>query len=362
MSAVLRNIFSPSTTYELPIARSYVRHWGMAEGVRELIQNALDSESPFEYEFRGDTLTIRSRFARLAASTLLLGATSKADNPETIGSFGEGYKIALLVLLRGGYGVRVLNGDRIWTPVFKHSRQFSAEVLCIEDTPAPAMNEGLAFEVSGLSPAEIDQVRQSCLFMQDHVGALITVSKGAILLEQPGRLYVGGLFVCNTKLTYGYNIKPEFLRLERDRQTVSTFDLQYLTTGMWFETERFDEIATMIGDEVPDVAYAEYTAPAMVKEACYRAFREKHPGAVIAKNQDELDKLIKAGMEHVVVHYAYASIVSSAPSYLSEVFIPVRQPADVLRKWLTDNRKDMRTGAIVAFKELIGQAEDWKLK
>lgn len=368
MSAVLNNVLRNAKTYELPIARSYVRHWGLVEAVRELIQNALDSESPFEYEYSGGSddgggvLTIRSRFAHLLLSTLLLGATSKADNKEMIGSFGEGYKIALLVLTRLNFKARVLNGDRVWTPMFKHSRQFDAEVLCIEDAAAPSKVDGIAFEVGGLSPGDVAEIRDSCLQMQTDIGEVVSTSYGDILLEKPGRLYVAGLAVCETKLSFGYNIKPEFLRLERDRQTVSSFDLQLLTKNMWFESQRYDQIAAMIGEEIPDVEYAEYGAPEMVKEACYKAFREEHPGAVVAKDQAELNALVREGMTKVVVSPAYAPFVKESKSYKAEVVVPATLPVDVMRKWLSDNRKDMRTGAIVAFKELIEQADGWRLK
>lgn len=357
------NILAPSKkVYELPIAKTYVRHWGMVEAVRELIQNALDSESPFEYEFDGDTLRITSRFATLTTSTLLLGKTSKADSPDTIGSFGEGYKIALLVLTRCGYPVTVHNGDRTWTPVFKHSRQFDAEVLCIEDQAASSKREGLTFEVRGLTPSDEAAIRDCCLYMQDNIGAFHGTSYGRILRDRPGRLYVGGLAVCETKLQFGYDIKPEHLSLERDRQTVSSFDLQFVTKEMWFQTERWDEIADMIGREVPDLEYAEYGTPELVKEACYRAFRAKHPGAVVAKNQDELNSLIKRGMTEVVVSRGWAPIVQSARSYTREVIIPVTPPADILRKFLADHRKAMRGSAIEAFKDVLTKAEGWKLK
>ena len=66
------SIFKSSKTYELPLSKDYVRHWGMSEAVRELIQNGLDSDSPFEWETREEdqTLVIRSRFAKLEPKTL----------------------------------------------------------------------------------------------------------------------------------------------------------------------------------------------------------------------------------------------------------------------------------------------------
>ena len=135
--------------YELPISKDYVRHWGMNEGIREIIQNALDSESPFEWEFKDETLLIKSRHANLKPSTLLLGVTSKEGNKDAIGSFGEGYKIAMLVLIRCGYNVHIYNGEVVWTPEFRLNKKFNAETLHIIETTAPNNNEGVTFEISG---------------------------------------------------------------------------------------------------------------------------------------------------------------------------------------------------------------------
>lgn len=357
-------IFSSRKTYELPLSKDYVRHWGMGEAVRELIQNGLDSDSPFEWDMNevDQTLVIRSRFSKLEPKTLLLGHTSKADS-DKIGSFGEGYKIALLVLTRCGYDVEVRNGNRIWKPKFMYSHTYEAEVLCIEDTAAQSRVEGLEFVVNGLTPQEFSEIRNSCLHMQSDIGEVLQVSKGRILRARPGKLYVGGLYVCDTQLAFGYDVKPEHLRLERDRKTVDTWDMQVLTKEMWFETKRWDEIAQLIGDEVIDLKYAEYGTPEMVKEACYRAFRAKHPGAVVAKNQDELNELVKNGMTNVIISSAYYPHIVSTAGYKREAIEPQRQPHEVLTQWLSANRKEMRSASIEAFrKQLIEQAKGWKLK
>lgn len=362
-------VFGPKI-YELSLVKNYVSHWGLTEACRELIQNALDSDSPFVYSFEREdqgayTLQLTSEFARLSPQTLLLGATSKADNKDAIGSFGEGYKIALLVLTRLGYDVDMLNGDVLWKPRFRFNRQFGEELLAIEESQAPTRgNKGLTFLVRGLSEADVATIRASCIRMQDHIGAIKLTSYGDILLERPGELYVGGLLICKTDLKFGYNIKPEFIRLERDRQTVSSWDLKSTTKEMWFETKEFDQIAQLVRDGVEDLAYVEYGCPELVKEACYQLFRADNPGALVATSQAELKAMVARGLTRTVYasgSYGYA--VSRAQSCTADTrqLVAVQSPTACLRQWLSTNRSEMRSKSIEAFKQLITESERWKV-
>lgn len=355
-------------TYELSLNKNYVSHWGLAEAVRELLQNALDSESPFVYEFAEDdegftTLHLRSEFTTLSPQTLLLGSTSKAGAADFIGNFGEGYKIALLVLTRLGHKVTLDNGDKLWTPKFKYSSKFEEDLLVIQETSLPYRNKGLRFSVAGLDDDAVGSIVDSCLQMQKHVGELKETSKGDILLERPGKLYVGGLYICDTELQYGYNIKPQYLKLERDRQTVSNFDLKFVTKDMWLQTGEYDRIAGMIEEEVPDLEYIEYGSPEVLKDACYKLFREKYPGAVVAKNQTELKALVEKGMERVVVlGGGFYSQISSSRHYKAETYVAVVSVELQMKQWLAKNRSEMRTNAIIAFKGLIEESKGWVRK
>src|SRR5213075_1351725 len=204
-----------TTTYPLSMARDYVRHWGLKEGIREILQNAIDSkDSPFEFEFGEDWLSIISSNACLDPSTLVLGSTSKADDTESIGSFGEGYKLALLVLTRLGYTVHIENRERLWLPTFKYSQQFGIDTLCIEEYLCTTNDHGgLAFVVGGLSPDDMTAICESCLQMQPAFEDIIEVPQGRILPSLKGKLYVNGLFVCDTELDNSYDVKPDFLTL-----------------------------------------------------------------------------------------------------------------------------------------------------
>jgi hypothetical protein len=353
-------ISHPTVTYALPLTRNYVSQWGLKESVRELVQNAIDSDSPFEFDFTDGTLTISSRLASLDASTLVLGATSKADDGSKIGSFGEGYKLALLVIKRLGYPVHVMNNGRLWTPRFMHSATFGIEVFAIDERPF--MCNGLSFVIGDLSDDEIEGIRESCLQMQPPITDAIETPQGQILQDHPGKLYVGGLFVCKTPLEHGYNIKPQYLHLERDRQTVSTFDLQWITKDMWFSTKQFERIATMITADVPDLKYAEHGCPELLKEACYKQFMASNPNGVIAKSPEDLKELVSRGIERVVyINSTLHACVTGAANYqptLERAKAPT--PTEIITAWFAENREYMSTMPIVAFKQLLGTSGSWR--
>ena len=100
--------------YTLSLTKEYVSHWGVSEACRELIQNVIDNPKPYEYNFDEYLpglfkFTLTSKDTWLHPSTLLLGTSSKKEDGY-IGHFGEGYKLALLVLTRLGKAVTVING------------------------------------------------------------------------------------------------------------------------------------------------------------------------------------------------------------------------------------------------------------
>lgn len=356
---------APSRTIELPLSRGYVRAWGVRQAVRELLQNAIDSDSPLEYSFNGDTLTIGSRDVVLDTKSLILGNTTKAEDMESIGNFGEGYKLALLVLIREGLKVVVRNGYVDWHPEFRQSDVYQDEVLCINEVPAAKANFALEFVISGLSHEQTTEIYDSCLQMQPPQADAIETDMGNILPSKPGCLYVGGLFVCHTDLTYGYDMKPKYLQLERDRMTVSNWDLRLQVKNMWFATQRWDEIAEKMDQKVTDLDYAEYGCPELVKEACFRRFKAQHPGHIAVKSQAELDAAVQRGMTKTVyVGGSYHTGVTGSRLYQEEMAqaIKVLSPLEVLTEWLEKNQRILSQPARLSFKALLSAAQSWSNK
>lgn len=109
--------------------------------------------------------------------------------------------------------------------------------------------------------------------------------------------------------------------------------------------------------------YANYGTPEVVREACYRLFQQRHPGAVVAGSQKELEQMVAQGLERVVVvGGAFRDCVATSNSYMTQDAVVLRSPKQVMEDWFSENRKHMRREAIVAFKELLAQAGGWKLK
>lgn len=360
-----------SKIYPLSIARDYVSAWGLAEAVRELIQNALDSDSPFDYAFNveGDgtySFVLRSEFSRLEARHLLLGVTSKAENEKAIGSFGEGFKIALLVLTRLGYPVVVRNGDKLWTPFFKMSEDFGFETLCIREEPA-GIDVGLEFNVRGLTGEDVGLIRRACLKMQGDIGAVTKTRKGEILHDMPGEIYVGSLFICKVEgLQCGYNLNPEDITLERDRQTVGDWDLRWLLADIWYVTGKPDVVAQMIYDGVSDVSHCRYNHDALVSKAAYNIFKEKHPGALLAESPAELRRMIEDGLTTTVfVGEGFANTVKRTDEYKAdrEVIAPAPPtPYEFLTSWGNANLKKDTLLLKHFTEQVLETAKQWKHK
>lgn len=363
--------------YSLSLSRTYVSNWGTPEAIRELLQNALDSSSEFEFELAENCIAVFSRNSALSPESLVLGNTSKAGISTKIGSFGEGYKLALLVLTRLGKEVSVYNDGLLWKPVFKYNKDFGCETLYIEERtydPSKYPGPGLTFIVKGLTKEENAKIVSGCLHMQEKVpeDQIIYTKYGEILLDREGIIYVNGLYVCTIpKMKYSYNLRPQYIRLERDRQTVSSFDIQWLLKDVWLDSGREDLLWEMVEQEAPDSEYVGHAVDAERANAYYEQFYLKNPkaksGAVAAAGPSDIEQKSKQYASVVPVSSTALSILKSSPAYISSLPAPVEipSPAAWIKKWSDDLACYWFSGGPVPdhlqkeFDALLKQAENW---
>lgn len=223
-------------TIELSVSRNYVPNWGVWEALRELLQNALDAQDEgapcvIKHWPKTNRLVIRNEMVSgmsMSRDRLLLGATSKAHS-EARGQFGEGFKLALLVLTRKGIPVTVHTPTETWVAGLEHSATYDAEVLTIKTRPRQSGKATVEFVVDGVDRETWETVQKRVLLLTPPK-EFVSVSAGRVLLdeEHAGRLYVGGLFVSRLPddYRYGYDFRPSRLRLDRDRMMADAWDLR----------------------------------------------------------------------------------------------------------------------------------------
>lgn len=375
--------------YELSLSRNYVSSWGIEEAIRELLQNAKDSsgEDIIDIDKFSGTITITNKNTSIPSSTLLLGNTSKKDDLDKIGQFGEGYKLALLVLLREGKDVSIQNGNKIWNPSFEYSDNFECEVLCI--TEVESNGNDLVFEISGFNNSELDELENEFLGLNGQAYNSIQTSYGEILTDSnfKGKVFVDGLPVYeDDNFDYGYNFKPCYVTLDRDRKSINIYELKRLTAlSVACCVDNFAFVDGVIDGKGRDGEYIkdeniEFDDEFKEKYAKHLMdrFDIKEDDVVINKSSSDLieyvgrktDKEIKE-----VPHKIYADILNSQLTYSSNVIQEVKKEKDNrdkvddawyeyeysdykdFKEWFDKYGNQLNDSAKDEFKELINRLE-----
>lgn len=375
--------------YELSLSRNYVSSWGIEEAIRELLQNAKDSngEDIIDIDKSSGTITITNKNTSIPSSTLLLGNTSKKDDLDKIGQFGEGYKLALLVLLRDDKEVFIKNGNKNWIPSFEYSDNFECEVLCITETAGNGND--LTFEISGFDSSELDELENEFLGLNGQAYNSIQTSYGEILTDSDykGKVFVDGLPVYeDDNFDYGYNFKPCYVSLDRDRKSINIYELKRLTAlSVACCIDNFAFVDEVIDGKGRDGEYikdenVEFDDEFKEKYAKHlmNRFDIKEEDVVINKSSSDLieyvgrktDKEIKE-----VPHKIYADILNSQLTYSSNIIQEVKKEKDNrdkvddawyeyeysdykdFKEWFDNYGNQLNDKAKYEFKELINRLE-----
>lgn len=230
--------------YELPISLGYVESWGTREAIREILQNSVDANEmgyykEINYDESTETLTITNRRAKLPISSLVLGGSSKRDMENQIGHEGEGYKLALVVLLRKGYDVTILNSDKEWLPSFEFSEKFNSKILTIHSRSIEDTNK-VSFIIKGITQDVYNDLYNYFPCIDDDFGEIVDCETGSILLDErfKGKMFVEGLYIqTDDNFEYGYNFNSDVVELDRDRKAINYYELRSLTAKSFATAE-----------------------------------------------------------------------------------------------------------------------------
>jgi len=372
-------------THVLTLSPDYVADWKFWEATRELLQNAIDQHKAcphsaviFDYEKNScnaagiegfltpsghevdihihlkesGTLTIGSTNAYLSPKTLLMGGGTKSLDERLIGQFGEGYKLALLVLLRTGHEVTIYNGEEIWRPKFLWNVEFQSELLTIvrEHNTEEDIIHGVVFEIGNVSQKDYDSIAENYLAdcKEDTILDADHLRK---------RVFVSGLFVCEIEeLEYGYNFSPRRLKLDRDRRTAPTFDVSYASSRLWDQSgdnERFYKNYSAAG---LDTTYSTVEKPE-TRNFFVQQYLAETPTAIPVSTDDEGQRLIKQGKIVRRVPTALKSLLHHAHQF---VFEKEDTPTQKIEKFQQTYAHQLNKEAQDALKALLKESLKWR--
>lgn len=370
--------------FELSLSPQYVGSWKVVDAIRELFQNAIDQETVdpankmfFAYDKASQVLSIGNKSSVLDKKTLLLGESTKVDDKRTIGQFGEGYKIAALVLLRLGKQLKIYNYgvSEVWEAKIIKSRRYNANILVFDVTEKrfwqSVPDNDLTIVINGITPEEYDDIVASNLHFHTLENTYLT-SYGSILYdaEYKGKVFVNGLFVADVvDLQYGYDIKPAYLELDRDRRLVKDFDLQWRTSSMWNESNDTDKALSLVQRNSIDVKYIRslgVTKPNLRMSAAASFRSEYGDNAVPVSDQSELNnvKMTYTDAKPVIVNEVLKKLIEESPTYSTAHLtehedMEVLAPVDILKAFYDAYGYTLSRDGQRAFSKILTISETW---
>lgn len=386
------------TTYNLNLTNNFCDHWGLWEAVREILQNGEDqltlnpeNEITVNYCPKTKVLTVANKDSILNRSSLLFGGTTKSDDQNTIGKFGEGYKIALLIFQKLGIDVVIKNyarNERWTTEMSPDAKYDGLEVLKVKIKKymfRRLPDHNLSFEIKGITEEQWAEV-QSKYLREQEVGEKFRdrYGKNEILFNPKlkGMVFINGLFVEKLKgeYAYGYNFHPSNLKLDRDRQTVAGFGFQFelkeiLTEYASKSEENAREIMDLIKSDNKDLSSVDsFSFPSnKLFDVAEESLKDYGKYAYPVSSQEEADLVTSRcdSIKPVFVSKAEKTILASDKKYENlsnfmeeneDLKTPIKNmsPHQELKSFFNEFKDDMYNYKMKkAFEKLIEKSTEW---
>ncbi len=347
--------------------------------IREIVANAFDGETrsvdhtgvaSIEYDPESECLTVTNLATTVPPRALLMGTSDSRDRRDTIGTFGEGLPMALLVLARAGHDVRITNGNELWTPSIVDSPEYDARVLAIDRTEATAEPGPFVVDIDGVSQEQWETARGWFLRLDDQFDPDQAVSAGPATSErvliQPemrGRVYNKGVFVMHRQdLQFGYDLDTD---LNRDRSIVDTITMQHQTSSLLAGAYSYGR--DRIGDRIEAMLFSGGSTTELAndwstwrwsdydKDRIAERFRDRYgPDAIPVANMEESQRAEAVGRRGIVSAPLLRKLVKSRVGDLTMLLAANR--ARIIRTWAWDELDHIERRNLLACQGLVVDA------
>jgi len=201
------------------ISPEYLSHWTKEDALREIIQNFLDYG---EHDVvRENYIILSNEYEPENLNFLSVGVSRKHSN-KAIGKYGEGLKMALMILAREDIPCFILAAGYKITPLFREGPTGKGFSVSLEEFYTTGFNFCMQYNED-----EFNDFYDNKIVKKDEV-IFTHEPYGSIVNKKSGDIFCGGLFVANIKkIKKSYNFNPEQLNLDRDRKTASSVDVNW---------------------------------------------------------------------------------------------------------------------------------------
>ncbi len=334
----------------LTIESGYRPNWrGAVEGIREIMQNAIDAERQYGARmtvdhYDGRCLRIENDGATLDREALLLGHSSKRGRADLIGQFGDGLKIGVLALVRDGFKVKIRNGSEVWVASIERHDTFGADVLCFDISTGRKEDNRVRVEIDGVSAEQWAEVRERFLCLDRTKRETVKTDCGTLLLDtaMQGRVFVKGIFVeFLENLKYGYDLLD--VNLDVDRRMVDSYDRDYAIRRVWNKAiaarpDLFNRFATMLDEQSGDVdgiaRYNAYDISSDVRDKLAQGFAARYGSdAILVSSLSESMEAAHLGKRGVVAPKALACLLDGRIQSFDTAREALKKQTQALYTW-----------------------------
>lgn len=336
-------------TIDYQISKNYCSDWSVYDAIREIVQNAVDSGQEFECFASDMVLQIRTKNVTLDPKVFALGESHK--DGDSIGKYGEGLKIAMMVLEREGFCPTIENGSQIIAGEFRMNSVLGVETFVLNFEEDDQVSKDLVIDCI-IPPGKLDRKeleRRITYFGEP----LPTPERVDILQNGTPDIYVNGLYVTDFPgLTFGYNFHPNYITLNRDRNMAHGVTWQL---GEYYsQHENADLVYNLLMNEALDVSDIHYFSLSLeLQKQLADRFTREHGDATIMRT----GRTISTGS--IGLSAAAFSVFKSIGIKTKEE-PKVDAPHNILEKFLQDNRNKLRRDVRNEFSKIITLAKGWR--
>ena len=217
------------------ISPKYVKGWDIPKAIREVIQNYLDSRKEFEcdgyinQDQETGLVTVKDYGPGLELRHMALGISEKSG--DAIGKYGEGLKLALLVMAREGRYIEVKANGKIIRPEIEKSEGYGTEVLVLKVEDMEPCHAALHIGTT----IRFECTREELESGKQYFEAYLTAKSGFRWMEQgkislpAGYIYINGARVGNIEnalFSYHLNESETGDIGNRDREVIDQDQLK----------------------------------------------------------------------------------------------------------------------------------------